>query len=347
MTVLMFIVLWISEKVDPHMRILTPLSTMQVAHRVGDGFFVLDIGEKRVLRYDSDWKLLGHFGGPGEGPGEFKWPVRVFCWQDRVYVQGIGALHVFDGQGRFQQRFTFPRDVMFPYKVADGWIGLQGDLLGKELKCVKFSEDLTQSTLLLSWDVPVRNKNDALQQDSNLLVSTDGKRAFIRPRLSGDIWIYDNETGNAKVLTLNLAKIPYSESAKKKLLATRNRVRRKHGKPSLTLRFPDYHPDIMYIELTHTGKIMVTRSWDQIEDTMDAAFAAGRILFLDQKGEQVSPFELDFFPNRVLAIDGDWVFHAGYDSADGSYTVYRTERSGLKTAIRELSTDCTHCGSSK
>lgn len=48
--------------------------------------FVLDAQTARVYRYSPEGELLGSFGGPGDGPDEFRQPVAVSVNQDTVVV---------------------------------------------------------------------------------------------------------------------------------------------------------------------------------------------------------------------------------------------------------------------
>jgi outer membrane protein assembly factor BamB len=47
-------------------------------------FFVLDVGNRRVQHFDAHRKLLGHWGGFGQGPGQYSDPVGIVVANDRT-----------------------------------------------------------------------------------------------------------------------------------------------------------------------------------------------------------------------------------------------------------------------
>jgi diacylglycerol O-acyltransferase / trehalose O-mycolyltransferase len=54
-------------------------------------FYVLDVGNLRVQHFDSDRQLLGSWGGPGPGPGQYKDPIGLA-------VDAAGVVYVLDDQ---------------------------------------------------------------------------------------------------------------------------------------------------------------------------------------------------------------------------------------------------------
>ncbi|MGD8866385.1 MAG: hypothetical protein PVI01_02125 [Gemmatimonadales bacterium] len=71
------------------------------------GVVVLDMGNRRVLRFGPDGVYLGSFGGPGDGPGQFVTPLFLEVAGDRIYVldSALNRVTAFDTAGVFLSRF--------------------------------------------------------------------------------------------------------------------------------------------------------------------------------------------------------------------------------------------------
>lgn len=80
---------------------------MDVGILPNGGVVVLDMGNRRVLRFDPDGVYLGAFGGPGEGPGQFVTPLFLEVAADRIYVldSALNRVTAFDTSGVFLSRF--------------------------------------------------------------------------------------------------------------------------------------------------------------------------------------------------------------------------------------------------
>ena len=90
---------------------------------VGDGY-----GSDYVIRYDKDARVIGHFGGTGDGPGQLRTPHGLW-WDDRkgrkpalvVADRANARLQYFSTEGK---HLGFVDDMLFP---AD--IDLRGDVM--------------------------------------------------------------------------------------------------------------------------------------------------------------------------------------------------------------------------
>ena len=71
---------------------------------VSDGY-----GNARVHRFSSDGVLLGSWGEPGVGPGQFYLPHSVWCTNDgRILVadRENDRIQIFDAEGRYRSEWT-------------------------------------------------------------------------------------------------------------------------------------------------------------------------------------------------------------------------------------------------
>ncbi len=57
-----------------------------------NGFFISDLGEKKVFFFNSKGEKISEFGRSGQGPGEFQKPLRVSSNDKHVFVYDINRL---------------------------------------------------------------------------------------------------------------------------------------------------------------------------------------------------------------------------------------------------------------
>jgi hypothetical protein len=72
----------------------------------GDLFVSDGYGQRRVHRFAADGSLLKSWGEPGQGPGQFEWPVHS------VWVDPRDRVHVVDRGNDRVQRFTTDGDYL-------------------------------------------------------------------------------------------------------------------------------------------------------------------------------------------------------------------------------------------
>lgn len=75
--------------------------------------YVLDSEYNEVRVHDFSGKFLGSFGGPGEGPGEFRHPREIAVSGQLIFVVEVQRVHVFKRQeAGFILIDTFTKDLM-------------------------------------------------------------------------------------------------------------------------------------------------------------------------------------------------------------------------------------------
>jgi uncharacterized protein (TIGR03663 family) len=76
---------------------------------VRESLYVADTGNKRIVRFDKQWKRVSDWGTSGSGPGQFVEPVGLAAdAAGNVYVADTGnhRVQVFDGEGKFLREFA-------------------------------------------------------------------------------------------------------------------------------------------------------------------------------------------------------------------------------------------------
>jgi hypothetical protein len=95
------------ESKDPDFQFVRPMS---VAEDGQGNLFILDDKDGCVKKFAADRKFLLKFGRPGQGPGEFEYPMTVEVGvAGRVVVSTMSSeFHVFDNDGVYVDRFRLP-----------------------------------------------------------------------------------------------------------------------------------------------------------------------------------------------------------------------------------------------
>jgi len=107
--------------------------------------YVLDSGNHRVQKFDSDGHYLLTIGREGEGPGEFVRLVDVFIdKQDTLYLSGRRRIQIFDTEGVYKDSITFETSINDFFLGADGNIYtfiMQSDEEGSKKYLVKYDRN--------------------------------------------------------------------------------------------------------------------------------------------------------------------------------------------------------------
>jgi outer membrane protein assembly factor BamB len=138
---------WATPKAgDGHFRLNRPNTDGYggIAFAPDGGFYVLDVGDRRVVEFDADRAFVRAWGAFGSSPGTFLDPVAITVGSD-------GSVYVFDDQRGVVERFGREGDLKSTIDVFGGTTG------------------------------PGFNKGDglAVDQDGNVYVGLDESRAVV------------------------------------------------------------------------------------------------------------------------------------------------------------------------
>jgi hypothetical protein len=87
--------------------------------------YVVDMGNYRIQKFDSQGRYLQTIGRKGQGPGEFRMPLGIcFDAQNNMYVREYKKIQVFDKNGDFIR--SFPLDHLLVEFAVDA----EGSILG-------------------------------------------------------------------------------------------------------------------------------------------------------------------------------------------------------------------------
>lgn len=149
---------WIFLFTEPNALTITfeelykPLGPSKVAVGKHQELYVLDSEAMKIHRYDAKGKLLNSFSGPGEGPGELRFPDNLVLFQDAVYVTDFyRGTQVFNLEGEF----LYSRKHTIPFVLLDvvekGWVYEISDAQQGEAEIFWTDADLKESVSLLKY----------------------------------------------------------------------------------------------------------------------------------------------------------------------------------------------------
>jgi len=84
--------------------------------------FVLNEGDGTIIRLNSDWSLVGQFGGLGEAPGKVSMPNGMVVFEDEIWVLSPWRFTVFSGNdGGYLRTIRLEEQVLAP-RISHGKI---------------------------------------------------------------------------------------------------------------------------------------------------------------------------------------------------------------------------------
>ncbi len=90
-----------------------------------ENIYVLDAGNQRIQKFDSNGQYLQTVGKKGQGPGEFERPEKFFIdSQNNLYVLDSQKIKIFDSGGNSVKNITLQS------AVSDFYINKKGDIFG-------------------------------------------------------------------------------------------------------------------------------------------------------------------------------------------------------------------------
>lgn len=178
----------------------------------GGGAAILDRITEKVSVFDSEGVFVSSFGGHGEAPGKFQWPVRVDVLPsgDMLVIEGVtGKVNVFDPEGALLTSWQMEGMGIYPLDARpfddSSFVSYNFSMLMDEtvLK-IRFSlwryHALTGEVLAryMTWEEPATASTDFT--DAYLVVATDCVDRLFLSRASSPSWMIEVLDGAATPL---------------------------------------------------------------------------------------------------------------------------------------------------
>jgi len=318
------------------------LFVQQVALDDQGGFYLLDKREKIVRRYSKTGKPLPPFGGPGQGPGEFLNPTRIFYYQNRLYVVEWQLIHEFSLDGDQVARIRKPQGYLYFEKVVDGWVGMFGLYPGdreKPTKLVWFSQDLSQKKVLGEWSSEYsRNPSpnpinpnieyfNPIPDVTQICLKRDRTAVAVKLQSGKEVFGFDIvDKAQHFTITMRDPGIAFNRSWGEKALRRAKSYYRQVGIRDIQLEpaFPEALPIIEAI-YSLPGDRLVVRQPKVGFYGKERLVERFQCHVFDFDGEKAAAELLDPHSGRMVAVVGDVVYFI-YVDPNEMWTIAKTDR---------------------
>jgi len=267
-------------------------------------------------------------------------PLIIGTMKDRLWVSDRRYVHIFSFDGTFIESLRPPfRGQCTLVRVSNGWALVSSDFDGVRTILELFDERFENRRLVSEWISDPYDAGRVFNGHTDAWSTPDGTMIILHPEEENDIWIYEVESGNMRVLGLDLVPIPIGDADKEDIAARLNMTRRETKSPLLTAdKVPDFYPGIIQARGTLTGKIMLNRGGPltAAKNPARELYEAGYYKFIDTEGKSLEPTIADLVPAMVFAEDERWIYHSGFDEQQDEFSLYRTEKSEFEHTIHDM-----------
>ncbi len=266
-------------------------------HVYGDRIFIGDNNSIHVYSM-KDFKQLKQFGREGDGPGEFKFNIRLEVFPKKLVVNTFGKLIFFSHEGSLIKEYKLKPEISNIYPVGSNFIGsvYEGpktqkiNLYDQEIKFLKI---LYEGSLgpVSYWH------SDAKKIDLMMVKDYVDKRVYkdriyiFDTRKGFYFGVYDNVGKKLYEVTKEYKSLKISEEYKAEMI---RKGREKPGlekwKNKINYLFPDFFPAYRTIRFADDKMYFVTYSGKNGKDETIVTDLKGNFL-----GKAVVPSELWLF----------------------------------------------------
>jgi DNA-binding beta-propeller fold protein YncE len=234
--------------------------------------FVLDSGNHRIQKFDSEGNFLASFGRHGQGPGEFQYP-------QSIDIDDLGNMYVSDSGNQkiniLKPDGTFDKDIQMRDE-APGIIRIRGgkliqakgaSLFSLQMGMMDQDEELPKLIKVLNLEGEVQ-KEFAEQKDyKDFLVNRMGNRYHVFVDKEGYVYLafdYQNRIEKyspaGKLLWRSERELNYDVSAPK------TKGSRSGSGGRMIVRMPDMNRVASGISVDDTGRVWVVTNKRQIKE---------------------------------------------------------------------------------
>ena len=245
---------------------------MDIAVDEEGNVYVLDSGNHRVQKFDSEGNFLASFGRHGQGPGEFQYPQSIdIDEKGNMYIADSGnqKVNILKPDG------TFDKDIQM-MDESPGIIRIRGDKMIQAKAASMFSlqmgmmnqdEELPKLIKVLNMDAEVQNEFGDQKDYKDFLVNRMGNRHHIFVDEKGNIFLafdYQNRiekySPEGKLLWRADRELNYDVSAPKA------KGSRSGSGGRMVVRMPEMNRVASGISVDEKGRVWVVTNRRQIKE---------------------------------------------------------------------------------
>jgi hypothetical protein len=310
-----------------------PLHLSQVAVAEDGSMFILDRGEKKILRYDAKGSLMGTLSGPGQGPSELQSPNQIIVKGKQLFVTDWNKGVVeFNTEGKFVATYKPEHQFVMPRKVYNGWVYTHTNREEKTVDLVISDERLQGTDVLLTYEEAPKEMFFGLNADRTVnvtyrpgverpswVVSADTRSIYVFIPGTQDIQVVDVVAKQVtRTIPLPLKRQPFNRGwGDAQVASIKDRVSLDGSKvmPKVDATFPDQFPLVSDLLIGPEGDLWVFDG-PSLMEKYDGVLVMGA----DGKFLQHSlPIHA---PKRVIANSKQQAFVLGFDQ-DKEYPIIK------------------------
>ncbi|MDJ0836685.1 MAG: hypothetical protein QNK37_09215 [Acidobacteriota bacterium] len=336
---------------NDEMEIYRPLSRNFATVAEDGTTFILDYKESMIYRIGPDGKLLGAFGGKGDGPGELgRFAGDIHISGDRLYVTTMKGAHLFRLDGSFDKTVASENMGRNMSKVSGGWIVMQFSMnppgQKKEVKphqIFMLDDNRENEKEIISWhdnynsDVSFENgvitvKFNPARERFLHAYNDDRSRYFYCLPGTAQVYIVDCADGEVTgVIEVDFPKIPFNEDWGNKQLEKRKQAMRARPglKQKMVPNFPESFPRISNLEFTAEGLLGVYQVAGDEDKYRNTAF-------FDENGKKAEPVYSAVTSHFILKIMGDRALIADFDPENEQAVLACRKLDGLENYLKQV-----------
>jgi len=342
--------------------IFVSLSLGLVAHSEQLDWYLLDLEEKKILRYNAKGERLADISGRGQGPDRLDRPNRIQYINGRLYVFDRQFIKVFHRDGVFIERLSAPEKIWNIKKVKYGWVGLGGMSFHEKtqrapLQLLWFDERMSSEETMHSWPSETDRTGEAFSYDrrmkemrrkttpynpteriSSLHTGPRGLWAYVLPSGEDRIYIFDLSAKKLfKALDLSGPCIPFKQAWGERQLekAQLDADRLFPGQTKYEADFPDCFPHVRNIGVSLQNRLAVFK-WTLTPPQNDwlPKDSLTTVEAYTAEGEPTELTGLERHLGKVAAVENGMAY-VFYSNEDQMFTIARCSVDEIDAFYRE------------
>ena len=143
--------------------------------------YVLDSGNHRIQKFDSQGNFLASYGRHGQGPGEFQYPQSIDIDADGyIYVSDSGnqKIHILKPNGAFEKDINITDESPGMIRIRNGKIiqGKAASMFSLQMGMMNEDEELPGLIKVFNMEAKVQNEFGEQKDYNDILVNRMGNR---------------------------------------------------------------------------------------------------------------------------------------------------------------------------
>lgn len=239
--------------------------------------YVLDSGNHRIQKFDSQGNFLASYGRHGQGPGEFQYPQSIDIDADGyIYVSDSGnqKIHILKPNGAFEKDINITDESPGMIRIRNGKIiqGKAASMFSLQMGMMNEDEELPGLIKVFNMEAKVQNEFGEQKDYNDILVNRMGNRFHFFADKEGFVYLafdYQNRiekySPEGKLLWRSDRELDYDVSSPKA------KGSRSGSGGRMIVRMPDMNRVASGIAVDDKGRVWVVTNRRQIKEEEQVA----------------------------------------------------------------------------